>query len=140
MNEMNQASFTIGRLAREAGVNLQTVRYYQRRGLLPVPPSPTSGYRLYSRTDVQRIRFIKRAQALGFTLREIRQLLELSERRCREVRPLAEVKRDDVARRIRDLKRMLQALDRALEACHRGDPEARCPLIEALAEDAEFGA
>lgn len=140
MNEMNQASFTIGRLAREASVNLQTVRYYQRRGLLQVPPRPASGYRLYSGADVQRIRFIKRAQALGFTLWEIRQLLELSERRCREVRPLAEIKRDDVIRRIRDLKRMLKALDRALEACRQGDPDDKCPLIEALTEDAEFGA
>lgn len=140
MNEMNQASFTIGRLAREASVNLQTVRYYQRRGLFPVPPRPTSGYRLYADADVQRIRFIKHAQALGFTLREIHQLLELSERRCREVRPLAQIKRGDVVRRIRDLKRMLKALDGALEACRQGDPDAKCPLIEALAEDTEFGA
>lgn len=139
MHEMSQATFTIGRLARAAGVNLQTVRFYQRRGLLPVFPRPMSGYRLYSHTDVQRIRFIKRAQALGFTLREIRQLLELSERRCREVRPLAEIKRDDVVRRMRDLNRMLRALDRALEACRQGDPDAGCPLIETLAEDAEFG-
>ena len=140
MNEMRQASFTVGRLARAAGVNLQTVRYYQRRGLLPVPPRPTAGYRLYSHADVQRIRFIKRAQALGFTLREICQLLELSERRCREGRPLAEVKRDDVVRRMRDLKRMLKALDRVLAACRQGDPDARCPLIETLAEDTEFQA
>lgn len=139
-SEMNEATFTVGRLARKSGVNLQTVRYYQRRGLFPVPPRPASGYRLYSHTDVQRIRFIKRAQALGFTLREIRQLLELSERRCREVRPLAEIKRDDVVRRMRDLKRMLKALDKALEACRQGDPDARCPLIETLAEDTEFEA
>ncbi len=140
MNEMLQAGFTVGRLAHAAGVNLQTVRYYQRRGLLPVPARPTVGYRLYSHADVQRIRFIKRAQALGFTLREIRQLLELSERRCHEVQPLAEIKRGDVVRRMRDLKRMLKALDRVLAACRQGDPDARCPLIETLAEDTEFQA
>lgn len=135
---MPKEFFTIGRLAAAAGVNLQTVRYYQRRGLLPLSPRPISGYRRYSHTDVQRIRFIKRAQALGFTLREIRQLLELSERSCGEVRPLAEIKRDDVASRIRDLKRMLKALDRAIEACRQGDPDAQCPLIETLTENSQI--
>ncbi len=123
---------TIGAVARDAGVNLQTVRYYQRRGLLPIPPKPVVGYRRYPLATVSRIRFIKRAQALGFSLREIRQLLDLADRKCAEVRPLAEARRADIARRLADLEAMAGVLDQVIAACRKGDPEAHCPLLDTL--------
>lgn len=133
---MTEPGRTIGQLARAAGVNLQTVRYYQRRGLLSQPPKPASGYRRYPAAAIERLRFIKRAQRLGFTLAEIGYLLELADGRCAEVRALAQAKRDDVERRIADLTRVRAALDDALAACARGAPDAHCPLIDALARDA----
>lgn len=134
---MHEKAFTIGRLAAAAGVNLQTVRYYQRRGLLPVPPRPASGYRRYTPADVRRIRFIKRAQTLGFTLRGVDELLTLSDQSCRDVQVVAEARRADVAARLRDLRRMLKALDVALAACRKSGHDAECPLIDTLADSEE---
>lgn len=133
---LDEPTRTIGAVARDAGVNLQTVRYYQRRGLLPVPPKPAYGYRRYPLATVRRIRFIKRAQTLGFPLREIRQLLDLADRRCAEVRPLAEARRADIARRLTDLEAMAGVLDEVIAACRKGDPGAHCPLIDTLSEPA----
>lgn len=132
---MSKAGRTIGALAAAAGVNRQTVRYYQRRGLITQPPKPDTGYRRYPAATLERLRFIKRAQALGFTLDEVSQLLELADGRCADVRALGEAKRDDVNRRIADLERLRRTLDEALAACRRGDPDAHCPLIDVLARD-----
>ncbi len=132
---------TIGALAREAGVHVETVRYYQRRGLLPVPERPLGGagggVRRYPRHLVQRLRFIKRAQALGFSLAEIGQLLALGEGRgrCEDLRRQAEAKREAVESRIRDLLRLRQSLDRLIEACRREGGPSRCPLVDSLLEE-----
>ncbi|HYW91832.1 MAG TPA: MerR family DNA-binding protein [Gammaproteobacteria bacterium] len=123
---------TIGQLAAAAGVNIQTVRYYQRRGLLEQPPRPPRGYRRYAPATLARLRFIRRAQGLGFTLREIGQLLDLADGRCADIRPLAQSKRNAIERRITDLERLRETLDNALADCERGDPEARCPLLSVL--------
>lgn len=131
---MTEQGFTIGQLAAAAGVNLQTVRYYQRRGLLEQPPRPPTGYRRYSDHAHRRLRFIKRAQALGFTLKEIQRLLELADGRCHDVQKLAQAKRVDIERRIDDLIQLRLALDEALTTCRGGDSEASCPLIEALSQ------
>lgn len=95
---------TIGRLARSAGVHIETIRYYQRRGLLPLPPKPPGNMRRYPPATLARLRFIKRAQELGFTLREIGDLLRLSAGECGQTRSLAERKRDDIAVHIKDLR------------------------------------
>lgn len=129
---MAERELTIGQLAAAAGVNLQTVRYYQRRGLLEQPARPTNGYRRYPAAALTRLRFIKRAQTLGFTLAEIGHLLELADGRCADVRVLAHAKRADVDRRIADLEHLRRALDEALAACQRGDPDAYCPLVDFL--------
>lgn len=121
----------IGRLARQAGVHIETVRYYQRRGLLPLPPKPPRGIRLYPPETLIRLQFIKRAQELGFTLREIADLLELGDGACRQTRALAQNKRRDIAARIRDLRAMQRALERLIRTC-RDDPRAECPIIKAL--------
>ena len=131
---MTETGRTIGQLATAAGVNLQTVRYYQRRGLLEQPDKPGNGYRRYPPAALERLRFIKRAQTLGFTLNEVKQLLTLADGRCADVQSLAQVKRDDVDRRLNDLMRLRTALDEALTACQRGDPDAHCPLIDVLAQ------
>ncbi len=113
---------TIGKIAAESRVNIQTVRYYERRGLLPTPQRTPAGYRKYSRDVVLRIRFIKRAQELGFTREEIAELLALRVRHgeaCGEVSRRAKVKIAVVQQKLRELERLKRALERLVEACRR---------------------
>ena len=122
--------------AREAGVNAQTLRYYERRGLLPRPPRRGSGYREYSDDAVRIVRFIKRAQELGFSLDEVDALIRLRGVRRGErhrVRAIAERKIEEIDRKIAHLQSMRGALDRLVTSCHRGGP-AECPIIDALNE------
>ncbi len=125
-------SWTIGQLARAAGVHVETIRYYQRMGLLPMPPRPPGGVRRYPTELVHRIRFIKRAQALGFTLKDIAELLALGEGRCEDVRQRAEARLQGIEARIRDLESMREALEGFIRRCQAGEPSAPCPLIERL--------
>lgn len=132
---MNQ-KMTIGRLALAAGVNVETVRFYQRSGLLTEPARPSSGYRAYAQGDVRRIRFIKRAQTLGFTLEEIAALLTLEgSRACADTRELAARKLQVVESRLADLLAMQRALAAMLERCDSGDGTQGCPIMRALVED-----
>ncbi len=128
---------TIGRLAEEAGVNVETVRYYQRQGLLSHPPRPQQGFRQYPPESVERIRFIKRAQRLGFTLPDIRELLDLDDGHCEEVQALAEKKLAEMDARIRDLSRMRESLSELLQQCRAGQGSPQCPLIRSVAGDCE---
>jgi Cu(I)-responsive transcriptional regulator len=124
--------------AREAGVNTQTLRYYERRGLLPKPARRGSGYREYSGEAVRLVRFIKRAQELGFSLDEVEELVGLRGVRRGErhrVRAIAERKIADIDRKIAQLRSMRGALRQLVDACHRG-AAAECPIIEALNEEA----
>lgn len=125
------AAFTIGQLARAAGVHIETIRYYQRRGLLRMPPKPPGGIRRYTPDTLARLSFVKRAQELGFTLREIADLLRLGDGECRQARALAERKRADIAARINDLRAMQRTLERLIQVCSN-QPQAKCPIIEAL--------
>ena len=124
----------IGKAAAAAGVNVQTLRYYERRGLLPEPERGNSGYRAYDPDTVRLVRFIKRAQELGFTLREIEDLIELrqSPRRGAEVRAVAATKVMDIERRIGQLKAMRKALAGLVAVCDCDGDTPRCPIIEAL--------
>lgn len=129
---MNQ--LTIGRLAEEAGVNVETIRYYQRRGLLQEPDKPTRGYRRYEGGAVNRVRFIKRAQVLGFTLEEIASLLELDDvHACAETRALAARKLQSIERKLADLDAMRKALTGLVGQCDAGAARGVCPIIQALA-------
>lgn len=130
---MTPQTYTIGRLARAAGVNVETVRYYQRVGLVEEPPKPFDGYRRYPAATADRIVFIKRAQQLGFTLREIRELLELGDGRCTDVRRRAEEKRAQVNAQIKDLRVLRKTLDGLIEACLAGRDDAHCAIVETLA-------
>lgn len=126
---------TIGQLARGAGLKVSTVRYYERRRLLADPRRGDSGYRQYAPEAVARIRFIRHAQGLGFTLRDIRELLALRlspEATCGDVKHAAEVKLSDVEAKISSLRRIKHALRKLVSACDGQSPTAHCPIIEAL--------
>ena len=115
---------TIGELARAGGVGVETIRYYERRGLIPEPPRNDSGYRQYGDDDIDRIRFIKRAQGLGFTLNEVERLLELRARPAghdtAELRSLLQKKADELLSRVRKLERMSSRVQELIEACPVG--------------------
>ncbi len=122
-------------LAKSGGVNLESIRFYEREGLLPKPPRTAGGYRQFPADSVQRVRFIKRAQALGFTLAEIRELLALRLERgkaCHDVESRARAKLIDIEERIRTLKGMKRALSELVAACSEGGGSDECPILEAL--------
>ncbi len=128
-------SLTIGHLADASGVNLETVRYYERRGLLPKPPRTASGYRLFPIEAAQRLRFIQRAKELGFSLKEIGELLSLRvspTTTSAGIRAKAEAKITDIRSKIRTLKSMEKALRKLTQSCTGCGPVAECPILESL--------
>jgi len=129
-----------GELAARAGVNLQTVRFYERRGILPKPARTPRGYRVYSSEAVRLIRFIKRAQELGFTLDEVEELLRLRNNRrssCAAVKSAGKAKMADVEAKIASLNAMKRALAVLLASCERNDRDRECPILEALEDPDE---
>ena len=125
---------TIGKVARAAGVHIETIRYYQRMGLVAEPRRPPGGVRRYSDEAVARLRFIKRAQELGFTLAEIRRLLALGDpQSCGKARALAAEKLALVRSRVADLERMRGVLEALIARCEAGRGKVACPIIETLA-------
>lgn len=133
--------FTTAKLAKEGGVNVETIRYYERQGLLPKPPRTPSGYRLFSADSVQRLRLVRRAQELGFTLNEIKELLALKVRRgssCADVRRKAEAKIADVDAKIRHLQAIRAALHEITATCSGNGPVTNCSILEALNGKGEF--
>ena len=132
------APLTIGKLARAAGVGVETVRFYEREGLLAQPPRRRSGYRQYPPDTVRRVRFIRRAKDLGFTLREVGELLSLrveSSTTCAAVRGIANAKVADIEAKIAELTRMKAALERLARACRGKGPTGECPILDALEDD-----
>jgi len=129
---MAQTPLTIGRLAKQAHVNVETIRYYQRVGLILEPLKPTVGFRIYPVEYIARIRFIKRAQELGFTLKEIEDLLNLGDGNCKQVQQLAEQKLNEIEARLRDLKSIKQALTSLVKQCKTSNEDVHCALIESL--------
>ena len=122
-------------LANEGGVNVETIRYYERHGLLPRPPRTASGYRIFSEDAVKRLRFIKHAQALGFSLKEIKELLDIQVKRnssCADVRRKAQAKIADVDEKIRHLQAIRRSLVKITAACSGQGPIASCSVIQAL--------
>lgn len=134
--ENNLENLTIGAFAKAGGVNVETIRFYQHKGLLPVPSKPYGGIRRYSKVDVRRVRFIKSAQRLGFSLNEISELLRLEDGiYCNEVSYLTEIKLKDVRKKLEDLTRMEAALSKLLRACHTRKGNVSCPIIASLQAD-----
>lgn len=129
----------IGELAAKAGVGQQTVRYYERRSLIEKPKRNASGYRVYSEEAVVLVRFIRRAQDLGFTLHEIQELLRLRNDRnttCLEVRASASAKIAEIEGKIVHLQAIKRALEMLVKSCTRGGATRKCPILEAIEESA----
>ena len=127
----HEPELTIGRLAASAGVNVETVRYYQRRRLIEEPRKIFGKYRHYPQATIQRIRFIKKAQELGFTLKDIAELLRLdSETACATIREFAAEKAGSIGNEISRLKRMHAALSRLVRECDKQKRTGPCPIIE----------
>ncbi len=131
--ENERESLTIGAFARAAGVNVETIRFYQRKGLLLEPDKPHGRIRRYGEADVNRVRFVKSAQRLGFSLDEIADLLRLEDgTHCDEASGLAEHKLRDIRDKLADLRRMETALTELVGACHARRGTVSCPLIASL--------
>jgi MerR family mercuric resistance operon transcriptional regulator len=129
-------NLTIGILAKRGGVNVETIRYYQRRGLLEEPSKPSGGFRRYPQESVKRVLFIKRAQSLGFTLEEIVGLLVLDERKaCLETRGMAAHKLELIEQKIAALSKIKKLLSRLVRSCDASSTGAPCPIIHLLADD-----
>jgi MerR family mercuric resistance operon transcriptional regulator len=130
---MPQKNFTIGTLAEKAGVNIETIRYYQRRGLLIEPVKPVKGIRYYTEDEVQRVLFIKQGKKLGFTLDEISELLALEDgKHCQEAKAMALKKLALTRERIEGLRIMEAALSSLVESCSSNTESVSCPIIRAL--------
>lgn len=128
-------ALTIGQVAKAAHVNVETLRYYERRGLVPKPPRGPSMYRHYPEDTVPRVQFVKHAQELGFSLREIRGLLSLRARpkgRCADVKRRAEIKISEIETKLRTLRAMRTALKRLVSQCDGKLPASACPILESL--------
>ena len=135
---MKNGVLSIGEVAREAGVNIQTLRYYERRGLLQAPKRSEGGHRQYPAESVRHVRFIKRAQDLGFTLKEVEELIALRQTRGRDrsqIRRLASAKLADVDQKLGRLRAMRKAVSTLLESCACRGEALECPILEALDDE-----
>lgn len=130
----DQGGLTIGRLAKRVDVNVETIRYYQRIGLIEEPVTPLYGYRKYPQQTAEQITFIKRAQQLGFSLKEIAELLKIGDGHCDDVRARAETKRNKIEKQIQDLLALRKTLDQLICECNSGKNGAHCPIVETLLE------
>ena len=128
-------TLTIGKVARRAGIGVETVRFYEREGLIEDPPRRESGYRQYPQETIARIRFIRRSKELGFSLREIKELLALRidpETSCEDILERAKVKIAEIDKKVQTLGRMKRALVKLAAACSGRAPTSECPILEAL--------
>lgn len=131
-------SLTIGQLAKRTHINLETIRFYEREGLIENPPRLPSGYRAYPAETAQRIRFIRTAKKLGFSLKIIRELLALRVdpvESCAHVKAIAEDKIEDIEQRIRALQRMRKVLRSLVAACESREPTNDCPILDSLEKE-----
>ena len=131
-------TLTIGKVAKETKVGIETIRFYEREGLIENPPRRPSGYRAFPPGTVARIRFIRTAKDLGFSLKEIRELLSMRVDpigSCEEVRAMAEIKIADVEERIRVLQNIRLSLDRLVTACEERQPTNECPILECIEKE-----
>ncbi len=126
---------TIGKLAKQANVTIETIRYYQRKGLLDEPIKPATGYRLYPSEAIFRIQFIKRAQLCGFALKEILELLSLDSGHCSDVQKVAETKRQQIDNQIKNLMALRDVLDSLVQGCQNNPSIEHCSLIDTLSNN-----
>ena len=132
---MVKKPLTIGSLAKSANVNVETIRYYQRIGLVIEPTKPLEGFRIYPEETISQIRFIKRAQKLGFSLQDIAQLLALGDAHCDNVREQTEAKLLQIETQIKDLQAMRKTLKKLITECSSNRDNRGCPIVQTLAQD-----
>ncbi len=129
-----KSNLTIGKIAKTAAVGVETIKFYEKKGLLAKPPKPTKGFRLYPEDYASRISFIKRAQDLGFTLREVKELLKLKVDKaatCGQVKKRTELKIDEIEKKIEDLKKMKRTLQQIRDCCMDGSLSLTdCPILD----------
>lgn len=123
---------TISLVAKSLNLNVETIRYYERRGLIEQPEKPLQGYRVYPEQTIQRIQFIKRAKELGFTLDEIENLLRLGDSHCEDIQEIAEDKLDTIQTKIDDLESLRLVLNKLVIQCRTNPDRSHCPIVEAL--------
>ena len=128
---------TIGKLSQLANVTIETIRYYQRKGLINEPVKPATGYRQYPTVAIARIQFIKRAQQTGFTLKEIAELLSLDGEHCQDVQKMAEQKRQQINEQLKDLTALRNALDGLVKGCQQDKSTDHCSLIDAFSNQSD---
>lgn len=131
----NTNTITIGRLAKAAGVNIETIRHYQNKGLIIEPEKPAKGFRQYPISTLERLKFIKTAQKLGFSLREIKEILDLGENRCTEVEQLANQKLLDLRNRVTELESIIVTIDQLLNCCHTQNKAEPCSFVKGISEN-----
>jgi len=129
---------TIGKLAKQANVTIETIRYYQRKGLLTEPEKPVTGYRQYSLETIGQIQFIKRAQQSGFTLKEISELLSLDGEHCEDVQKIAEQKLQKIDGQLKDLTALRNVLGTLVKGCQQDKATDHCSLIDAFSEQSNL--
>ncbi|WP_176466261.1 MerR family transcriptional regulator [Aliifodinibius salipaludis] len=135
-------TYKIGEVAKRADVNKETVRYYEQRELIPKPDRRRSGYRIFTQRHIDQITFLKRAQQLGFTLTEIKELLDLrldENTTCSKIKEEAQQKYQDVSKKIHDLQRIQETLTNLIDCCSEDRPIGDCPILEALEGKNETG-
>ncbi len=126
---------TISKIAKKIGINIETVRYYERIGLITQPQKPVQGFRIYNQKHISKLVFIKRAKALGFTLAEITELLTLESMNCDETKDIALSKLEDIKTKINDLQSMEAILEGLVKACHSKSEYEGCPIISAMTDE-----
>jgi MerR family mercuric resistance operon transcriptional regulator len=132
---MSEKPLTINVTAKKAGIGVETIRYYQRIGLINKPEKPLAGYRVYSEKTVSRLRFIQRAKELGFSLTEVTNLLALGDGRCKETKELAAHKLEIIICKINDLQSIASTLEKLIQSCESNPDYQGCPIISALQKD-----
>lgn len=131
---MSEQQFTISVVSKITGVGVETIRYYQRIGLIDKPAKPISGYRTYADNTISRLGFIQRAKQLGFNLSEIYTLLELGDGKCLEAKQLASSKLEIITSKINDLQSMATTLETLIDCCNDNPPQQQCPIISAISK------
>ena len=129
------SGFTIGKVAQQVGIGIETIRFYERKGLIDEPPRRESGYRQYQEDDISRLKFIQKAKTLGFSLNEISDLLSLRggpDTATREIKQLAETKLNDIESKIKMLRSMQRSLKTLVDKCPGKGPTNECPILESL--------
>lgn len=131
-------SLTIGKIAVLSDVSVETIRYYQNIGLIQEPSKPVKGYRTYTKDNIRELKFIKKAQRLGFTLKEIAELFEIGKGQCADIQDKAKLKRDQISSQIVELRALECTLNELISSCQHSKEPQTCPIIESLSEISDY--